>query len=30
LGLGHGSGWFFMTIVAILAIVGIVYTVKRR
>jgi len=29
-GWGMGSGWFFMTIVAILAIVGIVYMVKRK
>jgi uncharacterized membrane protein len=29
-GWGMNSGWFFMTIVAILAIVGIVYMVKRK
>ena len=30
LGLGMNSGWFFVIIIAILAILGIVYMMKRR
>ncbi len=29
-GLGMNSGWFFMIIIAILVIFGIVYMIKRR
>jgi hypothetical protein len=29
-GWGMNSGWFFMIIIAILAILGIVYMMKRR